>query len=162
MTQAPETPETPETEIELKAVTWPDDWPAAREIRRRVFVVEQDCPPDEEFDGHDPQCRHVLAGIYGKAVGTARWRPVLDEGQVAAKLERFAVLSQARGKGVGEALVTWLLDDARSAGFRRFLIHSQTRWTDFYGAFGFRPQGESFPEAGIPHVKMRYEDPDSD
>lgn len=147
-------------DLELKAVTWPDDWPAAREIRRRVFVVEQGCPLDEEFDGLDPQCRHVLAGLDGKAVGTARWRPVVDEGKVAAKLERFAVLPQARGHGVGEALVTWLLDDARAAGFQRFLIHAQVRWAGFYGAFGFTAQGEAFPEAGIPHVKMRYEEPD--
>lgn len=147
-------------EIDLKAVEWPDDWPAAREIRRRVFVVEQDCPLDEEFDGLDPRCRHVLAGMDGKAVGTARWRPVVDEGRVAAKLERFAVLPRARGKGVGEALVAWLLDDARTAGFHRFVVHAQTRLAEFYGAFGFRSEGEPFPEAGISHVKMRYEDPD--
>lgn len=146
-------------QIELKPVTWPDDWPAAREIRRRVFVLEQSCPLDEEFDGRDPQCRHVLAGLEGKAVGTARWRPVVDEGQVVAKLERFAVLPQARGRGVGEALVAWVLEDARAAGFQRFLIHAQRRWADFYAALGFVAEGETFVEAGIPHVKMRREDP---
>ena len=130
----------------------------AFEIRRRVFVVEQDCPPEEEFDAHDADSHHYLATVEGEPAGAARWRVVGHEGVAAAKLERFAVLPAYRGRGVGRALVARLLEDARAAGHRRFLIHAQSHLESFYGAFGFERRGEELMEAGIPHVAMWREE----
>jgi predicted GNAT family N-acyltransferase len=131
---------------------------AARTIRRRVFVDEQACPPEEEFDAFDETSRHFLALDRGRAVGAARWRWVEDGGSTTAKLERFAVLPEARGRGVGRALVAHLLADARAAGARRFLLHAQTHLLPLYGDFGFRAEGPGFVEAGIPHRRMVLEE----
>ena len=131
-----------------------DDLQAAREIRTRVFVEEQDCAPEEEWDGHDETSRHVLGTVEGTPVATARWRAVSHGEAVVAKLERFAVLSGHRGEGYGTQLVEAVLGDARHAGFETFLIHSQARLEGWYEQFGFESTGRRFEEAGIPHVEM--------
>jgi predicted GNAT family N-acyltransferase len=131
-----------------------DDLQAARDIRTRVFVEEQDCEPEEEWDGHDETSRHVLGVVDGTPVATARWRAVPHGEAVVAKLERFAVLPAHRGEGYGTQLVEAVVDDARRAGFETFVLHSQAHLEDWYERFGFESTGRRFQEAGIPHVEM--------
>lgn len=135
-------------------------WAAARAIRQRVFVEEQACPPEQEWDEHDwpsPSATHLIGEIEGQAVATARWRPVRLGGRPAAKLERFAVLPEHRGRGLGRAMVAAAMEDARRAGHARFVLHAQAYLENFYAAFGFTTEGEPFIEAGIPHVRMHLE-----
>ncbi len=129
-------------------------WAHAKAIRQRVFIEEQDCPPEEEWDEHDATSRHVLGVVDGEPVATARWRTVPYDEALAAKLERFAVLPDHRGQGYGRQLVRYILHDAYRAGFDRFVLHAQAHLEAFYASFGFERVGEPFVEAGIPHVKM--------
>ena len=129
-------------------------WEHARIIRQRVFIDEQDCPPEEEWDEWDATSRHVLGTVDGEPVATARWRTVADGETLVAKLERFAILPAYRGQGYGRQLVRYVLHDARQAGFDRFMLHAQAHLEAFYASFGFEPVGEPFMEAGISHVKM--------
>lgn len=140
--------------MDIRPVTTDADWQAARTIRERVFIDEQDCPPAEEWDGHDATSRHVVGWIDDTPVATARWRAVPHDDGVVAKLERFAVLPAHRGHGHGRQLVEVVLDDARRAGFDTFLIHAQAHLEDWYATFGFQSAGRRFQEAGIPHVEM--------
>lgn len=136
-----------------------EDWQRARAIREHVFIDEQDCPPDEEWDGHDETSRHVLGWVDGTTVATARWRTVAHEEEIVAKLERFAVLPSHRDQGYGTQLVQYVLDDARRAGFDTFLVHAQAHLKDWYADLGFHSTGRTFEEVGIPHVEMvRRED----
>ena len=130
------------------------DWEKARAIRTTVFVEEQDCPPDEEWDGHDETSRHVLGWVDGEAVATARWRTVPHDENIVAKLERFAVLPSHRGQGHGTQLVHSVLEDARRAGFDTFLVHAQAHLENWYEELGFESTGRTFEEVGIPHVEM--------
>lgn len=130
------------------------DWEHAKAIRQRVFVEEQQCPPEEEWDAHDATSRHVLGIVEDTPVATARWRTVPYDDALAAKLERFAVLPNYRGRGYGRQLVAYVLHDAQRAGFDRFVLHAQAHLEDFYAGFGFERIGAPFTEAGIPHVKM--------
>ncbi len=130
------------------------DWEKARSIRTQVFIEEQDCPPDEEWDGHDSTSRHVLGWAHGQAVATARWRTVPYDEEIVAKLERFAVRPEHRGQGYGTQLVRHVLDDARRAGFDAFLVHAQAHLQDWYEDLGFKATGRTFDEVGIPHVEM--------
>lgn len=146
--------------VEIREAVTHADWQAVRAVRQRVFVEEQACPPEEEWDAHDAleargrTVHHLLAERDGQPVGCARWRPVAD----AAKLERFAVVPEARGEGLARALVGRTLADARAAGHDRFVLHAQTYIAGLYASFGFRPVGDVFDEAGIEHVKMTLED----
>jgi predicted GNAT family N-acyltransferase len=144
----------PPPPFEVRPLASAGDWRRAKAIRRRVFVEEQDCPPAEEFDGLDPACRHVLGWLGGEAIATARWREVPWAGGRAAKLERFAVLPEHRGRGHGRALVAQVIAEARAAGFAVLVLHAQAHLESFYAGFGFERRGEPFVEAGIPHVRM--------
>ncbi len=126
----------------------------ATAIRQRVFVEEQACPPEEEWDGYDETSRHLLGMVAAAPAATARWRTYPYEGRLAAKLERFAVLPERRGSGLGRQLVAFAIRDAEAAGFRVQVIHAQAHLQAFYESFGFAAVGERFEEAGIPHVRM--------
>lgn len=146
--------------MEIRRVDTEADWQAARAIRERVFVEEQACPPEEEWDAYDAPaargrtCHHLLGVVDGDPVAVARWRPVETDGELAAKLERFAVLPSWRGQGLGRRMIEAALAEAQAAGFTSFVLHAQAHLQALYASYGFEPVGERFEEAGIPHVKM--------
>lgn len=123
----------------------------AFEIRESVFVLEQGVDKEDEYDDFENESTHFLAFDNNKAVGTARWRKVGDN----MKLERFAVLREARGIGVGEALVNAVIDDLKNYHGVVYL-HSQVHALQFYEKQGFYKQGDLFLECDIQHYKMIY------
>lgn len=142
----------------FERVTDDAGWQAAKAIRERVFVEEQACPPEEEFDEWDARSQHLLVRIGGEPAATARWREVRKWGKRWAKLERFAVLPENRGGGMGRRLVDYAMAEARAAGHHRFVIHAQAHLQSFYESFGFHAHGDTFEEAGIPHYLMTAEE----
>lgn len=117
-------------------------------LRREVFVVEQNCPPELEWENEDVST-HFLATVDGEPAGACRWRKT-DKGY---KLERFAVLKKFRGFGVGQAMVQTVLDDL-PADATYVYLHAQTPAVSLYKRFGFEAIGPEFEEAGIKHFKM--------
>lgn len=125
----------------------------AFKIRELVFVIEQEVDPSEEYDEFEDISTHFLAKLNGKPVGTARWRFTKN----GVKMERFAVLKEARGIGVGQALVAAVLADVDSTpetkGKTKYL-HAQITAVPLYAKFGFEKVGEMFEECNIQHFKM--------
>ena len=136
--------------IEVLAVPAPD-LDDCLAIRARVFIEEQGVPLELEIDGLDPQALHVLALNDGRPVGTARMRPV--EGH--AKVERVAVLAEARGTGAGRALMEALHGHDRRLGLPEIELHAQVQVIGFYERLGYRAFGPMFLDAGIEHRAMR-------
>ncbi len=134
-------------EIKVNKVSNPADLEKVFAIRRQVFVVEQACPPEIEWEFED-ESTHFLATVNGEPAGASRWRKT-DKGY---KLERFAVLEQFRG-GVGKALVKAVLDDL-PADANYVYMHAQLAAITLYEKFGFEKTGPQFEEAGIQHFKM--------
>ena len=121
----------------------------AFEIRRVVFVIGQQCAPDEEYDEYEKTCRHFLAKIQGIQAGTCRIRKT----SYGIKLERFAVLEHFRGQNIGAALVENCLQKIQGT-HEKVYLHAQEHALKFYEKFGFQAVGERFYEANIPHFKM--------
>ena len=117
-------------------------------IRKLVFVDEQGCPPELEYENEDVS-HHFLALSDHQPCGACRWRKT-DKGY---KLERFAVLQSHRGQGVGRALIATALADLPSDATYIYL-NSQLDAMSLYAKFGFVAQGDQFEEAGIQHFKM--------
>jgi predicted GNAT family N-acyltransferase len=67
-----------------------DDPGVAHDIRRSVFVQEQEVPESVEFDDRDEDARHFVASVDSEPAGTARVRFPEPE---TAKVERVAVLA---------------------------------------------------------------------
>ncbi len=124
---------------------------AAFAIRKAVFIDEQRIDPPLEFDGLDEDADHLLAKDGEKPVGTLRLRSI---GDGVAKIERVAILKEARGRSIGAALIDAALHHLRSVGFREAKLHAQTYALDFYAKHGFMAHGKDFDEDGIPHRAM--------
>lgn len=134
--------------VKASKVTDPADLEKVFAIRREVFVVEQNCPPELEWEFED-ESTHFLATVDGEPAGASRWRKT-DKGY---KLERFAVLQKFRGMGVGQVLVKTVLDDL-PADATYVYMHAQIQAVSLYEKFGFEKTGPEFEEAGIRHFKM--------
>ena len=125
----------------------------AHNIRKEVFVEEQNVPIEDEYDEHEVYSTHFLAFYDGTPCGTARWR-FTDFG---IKLERFAVKKDFRDKKVGAAILKAVLADIQknSQNLQKNLyLHAQVQVVGFYEKFGFQKLGETFQECDIWHYKM--------
>ncbi len=134
--------------ITIEKVTDADKLEEVFKIRRIVFVNEQNCPPELEWE-FEEESVHFIALFNGQPAGAARWRKT-DKG---FKLERFAVLKSFRDKGVGMALVAGVLKDLPDEASPVYL-NAQITAINLYKKFGFVQEGNLFEEAGIQHYKM--------
>lgn len=134
--------------IQVSKVSDPENLEKVFAIRREVFVGEQNCPPELEWE-HEEESNHFLATVDGEPAGASRWRKT-DKG---CKLERFAVLKKFRGNGVGQELVKTVLSDLPKDAEYVYL-HAQVDAVTLYERFNFVKTGPEFEEAGIRHYKM--------
>jgi YbgC/YbaW family acyl-CoA thioester hydrolase len=131
---------------------WAELGDHARRIRAEVFLKEQRIPAEMEWDDGDAKAVHAVAfNRLGQAVATGR---LLPERAGVARIGRVAVDRVLRGSGVGRQVMQALLDAAGARGDREVVLNAQRSAQEFYLGLGFRPRGEPFEEAGIPHVEM--------
>jgi YbgC/YbaW family acyl-CoA thioester hydrolase len=138
--------------LEVRTGSWADLREPARRIRTEVFIDEQRVPLEMEWDDADESCLHaVVFNRIGQAVGTGRLLPSQDG---TAKIGRVAVNKVLRGSGIGQRLMTALMDAARQRGDKEIVLHAQRTAEAFYRGLGFTARGDEFEEAGIPHIEM--------
>ena len=137
--------------LKIYPVNYPGHLEIIKAIRHQVFEVEQGVDPALEFDGKDESAHHLLAYLNDEPVGTLRIR-YLD--QYTAKIERLAVLASARGLGIGQKLMEKALEFIALTSIEKVTVNAQEYVKNLYLKLGFEVVGESFDEAGIPHIKM--------
>jgi predicted GNAT family N-acyltransferase len=136
--------------LEVRPTAGPGEFEQAMELRREVFVVEQEVEEAEEFDGREDECVHVVAVDGGRVIGCCR---LLPEGDVV-KLGRMVVAADRRREGVAEALLAESDVQAAGLGASRITLSAQTYVTDLYEKAGYAVTSEPFDEVGIEHVRM--------
>ncbi len=138
--------------VQGKYLYYGDDLSEAFDIRRKVFVLEQDIPEEAEFDDMDDLSIHAI--VYDvknkKPVATGR---VYHDGK-NYRIGRIAVLKEERGKYYGDFVVRLLVNKAFMAGAEEVVIDAQVKAIPFYEKIGFYSYGEIFKEDGIDHIKM--------
>jgi ElaA protein len=112
-------------------------------------MEEQGVSEEEEIDGLDPHCLHLLAEEGGKPLGTAR--VLYKEG--IAKIGRVCVLKAHRGRGLGRLLIEAALEQSRGRA-RTARLGAQVSALGFYEGLGFTAYGPLYDDAGIPHRDM--------
>jgi predicted GNAT family N-acyltransferase len=138
----------PRAELRVELLDWESARDRAAPIRHVVFVVEQNVPEESEIDDWDPLCVHALAfDAAGATVGTGR---LLPDGHIG----RMAVLPEARHLGVGSALLTRLMEEARRRGHAHAVLSAQTHAVSFYRRHGYAVTSGEYMDCGIPHVDM--------
>ena len=138
-------------QISLELVDYTDKISEIKPIRIQVFQVEQGVDPTLEFDALDETSEHILAYLDNQPVGTLRIRYLDNQ---LAKIERLAVLSTARGQGIGRKLTEKAIEVIEQKQISKVMIHAQEYVKGLYEKLGFEQVGGIFEEADIPHVKM--------
>ena len=131
------------------------DWYEASSARVDVFVMEQNCP-FQDNDGADFYSWHLL-GWHGEARELAAYCRIVDAGVKFAEpsIGRVVTPRTFRLKGYGRVLMAEavkrheLLFPGQSNR-----IGAQQRLEKFYESFGFKTASDMYIEDGIPHVEM--------
>jgi hypothetical protein len=96
----------------IRVVNGLDDMMRVAAVRSAVYIGEQSCPYDEEFDGNDLAATHLLALVDNEPAGCMRLRFFGD----FAKLERLAV--RKRVPHLAHRVSSWCGPASRCAGKR--------------------------------------------
>ena len=120
-------------------------------LRREVFVVEQNVPPELEIDEYDDVATHLIASSEGSVVGTLR---IVREGSVAT-IGRMAVARTLRHAGIGTRLMTCAARTVSGWGADMLVLNAQLTAYGFYRRLGYVEEGDVFDDANIPHIQMR-------
>jgi YbgC/YbaW family acyl-CoA thioester hydrolase len=138
---------------------WADLQTDAATVRRAVFVKEQGIDESEEWDADDARSYHVvLRSKAGLVIGTGRLIPPAGEAapnsDQIGKIGRMAVIKSCRSTGVGQRLLTALLDEAKRRQMTHIRISAQVAAKALYERTGFVAEGDVYDEVGIPHQAM--------
>jgi predicted GNAT family N-acyltransferase len=128
-------PNSGKKEIGISVARTFDDLMRVAAIRNAVYIGEQECPYEEEYDGNDLSSTHLLAYMGDEPIGCLRMRFFAD----FMKFERMAIRKEFRRSRAAILLAQAGLKLARKKGYRLAYAHSQVRLVEFWGRFGFRP-----------------------
>jgi GNAT superfamily N-acetyltransferase len=128
----------------------------------RLAVLRPGLPPEEAaFPGDDdPATAHFGAFVGGRLAGIASLyrepRPGGPSGAGGWRIRGMATLPEARGRGLGRALLDACVAHAGAQGGSEVWCNARTVAVEFYAAAGFDVVSEQFDIPGIgPHLVMR-------
>jgi predicted GNAT family N-acyltransferase len=142
--------------ISVRVVRSMDEMTRVIAIRAAIYMAEQHCPFEEEFDGNDFSATHLICHKDGEPVGCMRIRYFAD----FAKLERLAVRSEGRGSGLAGRLLDAAIELCRKKGYRVLYAHSQKRFLKVWEQRGFKRMGARelvFSDFDYVEVKLETE-----
>jgi len=126
--------------LKVVVVSSPDEMAKVHALRS-IFIHEQRCPYDEEFDGNDYSCTHLLGFVDGEPAATLRIRYFAD----FVKFERLAVLERFRRTLIAREIVTFGQKVCSRKGYVRGYGQAQKRLVPFWEHFGFEPLQKNRP-----------------
>jgi len=124
----------------IVVVSTPDEMEKVRAVRA-VFILEQNCPYDEEFDGNDFSGTHILGYVDGEPAATMRLRYFAG----FVKMERLAVLPRFRRTTIAREIVEASVNFCRRKGYTKVYGHAQKRLVNFWSRLGFKPIDKNYP-----------------
>lgn len=123
-------------ELRVEMVRDLNDFMKVVAIRSSVFLAEQDCPYDEEFDHNDLSASHLIAYLRNEPVATLRIRWFAS----FAKIERVCVMKHVRGGALVKLMIETAVEMIGRKGYRHVLGYIQKRLVPFWKQLGFLPR----------------------
>ena len=129
-----------------------DDLMRVVAVRSAVYIAEQECTYDEEYDGNDISGTHLLGYVGDEPAGCIRIRYFAD----FAKIERLAVRKEFRHTRLSIHLARASIELARMKGYRQLYSHVQKHMINFNARFGFKllENGRQFAFSDFDYVEM--------
>ena len=121
-------------------------------IRKTVFVKEQNVPQNLEIDDLETSCTYFNLYLNDIAVATARFYPIKDNG---IHVQRVAVLKEYRQQHLGSELFKSIFEYAQEQNYAYVILGAQDHAQAFYKKLGFKVIGEQYQEVGISHHDMK-------
>tara|TARA_B100000575_G_scaffold5940_1_gene4411 strand:- start:877 stop:1317 length:441 start_codon:yes stop_codon:yes gene_type:complete len=140
--------------LTIREINKPDDYLKAFRLRIEVFIFEQKCPIEEEFDNYDNPASESIQFIVeedGKCIGTARIVNYKDK----IKIERVCISKDKRKLNVGSKLMNHIHNYLIKNGIKIIEISAQITAINFYKKLGYIEEGVEYIEARIRHIKMK-------
>lgn len=111
-----------------------DDMQRIAVVRALVYMSEQDCPYDEEFDGNDlAGATHLLGESNGEPLGCLRIRWFAG----FAKIERVCVRNGHRSGRVARQMMAEAIEIIKRKGYQKFVGHVQEHLIPYWKRYGF-------------------------
>ncbi len=123
-------------DLRIEMVRDLNDYMKVVAIRSSVFLAEQDCPYDEEFDNNDLSASHLIAYLRNEPVATLRIRWFAS----FAKIERVCVMKHVRGGALVKLMIETAVEMIGRKGYRHVLGYIQKRLVPFWKQLGFYPR----------------------
>ena len=124
----------------------------AYQIRKRVFVEEQNVPLEEEIDQYEDEFAHfVLFDDQDQPIGAGRFRVIDGIG----KVQRICVLPGSRKNGAGASIMQAIERYALEQGITHLKLDAQLHAIPFYIKLGYDIISDEFLDAGILHKTMK-------
>jgi predicted GNAT family N-acyltransferase len=136
----------PRPKLEAFPAASADDMTKVLAVRSAVFMTEQKCPFEEEFDGNDFSATHILGTVDGQPAAVMRMRYFAE----FVKMERLAVAPRYRRTLIARQVIETGIELIRRKGFKKMYAQAQTRLTAFWKHYGFKPVA--------PHRKFVFSD----
>src|ERR1700752_2086621 len=129
-----------------------DDFMRVVTIRSAVYMAEQECPFDEEFDGNDFSATHLIGYVGDEPAACLRIRYFAD----FAKVERLAVRREFRRTRLSVQISKAAIELCRAKGYSRIYAHAQKRLLGFFDRLGFPPLegGREFAFSDFDYVEI--------
>lgn len=139
-------------DVSITVVRTLEDMLRVISIRNAVYIGEQECPYEEEYDGNDLAATHLLAYMGDEPIGSLRLRFFAG----FAKIERLAIRKEFRKSKAAFQLVRASFKFCQMKGYGRVYAHSQARLVDFWHRFGFHEMkdGRHFVFSDFDYVEM--------
>lgn len=147
----------PPQAVSVRVVRSMDEMARVIAIRGAVYMGEQHCPFEEEFDGNDFSATHLICHKGQEPIGCMRIRYFAE----FAKLERLAVRNESRNAGAASEIVTAAIELCRKKGYCVLYAHSQKRFLKFWERHGFGRMRDArdfaFSDFDYTEVKLEIE-----
>jgi len=124
----------------------------AFEIRKEVFVLEQELFSNSDVDENDAKSIHLVAEWNHQVVGTVRVFPMNQNGHWIGG--RLAVRKEYRSTGAGEILVREAMRCVKNRGCTKFTAHIQLGNVPFFSRLGWKTVEPVKDYFGKPHQLM--------
>lgn len=127
--------------VSVRVVRDFDDMQRVNMVRTLVYIGEQNCPYDEEYDGNDlAGATHFLMECDGEPIGCLRVRWFAG----FAKIERVCVRACYRHSRVSRYMIHEAIELIRRKGYRQIILHAQIQLESYWNRHGFeRRSGRS-------------------
>lgn len=137
--------------MHVKIVSNEKEYQDALDVRRNVFIKEQQVPEELELDEYEETATHFVVYDGEQPIGAGRCRKVEN----ACKVERICVLPDYRNKRIGLAIMEKIEQVARERKRDGLKLNAQIHAERFYKRLGYITTSDEFLDAGIPHVAMK-------